>query len=146
MTAPDETTNPSMGPLLTLLRGINVGGHNKLAMADLREWFTSIGHQNVRSYIQTGNIVSHAPTPAGPELAHRIRAGIAHTFGFEPGVVVRTAPQWRTAIEANPFDPVADPKKLHLLSLADRPDDEAVARLDPERSPGDAFVVIGSHL
>lgn len=131
---------------VALLRGVNVGGRNKLPMADLRDIFSAAGCSAVRTYIQSGNVVFQA----GQDLAERapeiVTESIRRQFGYETVVVVRSREELRQVAASNPFDTSGDPRFLQVAFLADTPDAEAVSRLDPRRSPPDAFAVQGRHV
>jgi len=87
---------------VALLRGINVGGHNKLPMAELRALAESLGWSEVRSYIQSGNLVARAR--GRPEaLATALESAIGRACGFEAPVVARSAAKWRQLVDGNPF-------------------------------------------
>lgn len=108
---------------LALLRGINVGGHGRLPMPQLREIAESLGHTEVATYIQSGNLVF---TPADPSavpaaLAMRLEDAIEATAGLRPPVVVLTCDLLARAVEANPFPDEADPKRLHAVFFATAP-------------------------
>jgi uncharacterized protein (DUF1697 family) len=87
---------------LALLRGINVGGNNKVAMADLRESFEQMGFAEVGTYINSGNVFFRAPRQRRAELAAGIEAGLTERFGFELKVVVVTEAELRAALAAAP--------------------------------------------
>ena len=92
-----------MGSYIALLRGINVGGHNKIPMAGLREACAELDWTGVRTYIQSGNLVFEATgKPAALEQA--LEKKIAARFGFAPAVIVRTAAQLKRLAQANPFE------------------------------------------
>ena len=131
---------------IALLRGVNVGGRNKLPMADLRAIFTEAGCAAVQTYIQSGNVVFEAAPGLAESLPEIVTAAIQRRFGFESAVVIRTGEELRQVVASNPFDTTGDPRLLHVAFLGEAPSDEAVARLDPERSPQDAFVVRGRHV
>ena len=123
---------------IALLRGINVGGRHKLPMKTLVEIFDEAGCTDVKTYIQSGNVVYGAE----PELAARIpavvKASIRERCGFEVPVVTRTAEDLRGVVAGNPFlREGVDEKTLHVAFLADLPAEDAVAALDPRRSPPD---------
>ena len=132
---------------LALLRGINVGGKNKLPMKDVVELFVEAGCRDVRTYIQSGNVLFTADPHAVASLPKGVSARIAERFGYHVPVVVRTATQLDEVVHGNPFIErgVAE-DALHVLFLADRPDARRVAALDPDRSPPDAFVVRGQEV
>lgn len=127
---------------LALLRGINLGGKNKLPMKDLVGFFAAAGCDDVRTYTQSGNVIFSASPDVAAQLPAVIPARIAERFGYRTPVVVRTADQLGDVIANNPFlAKGAAEKSLHVMFLADSPSPDRVAALDPERSPGDAFIV-----
>ncbi len=129
-------------PYVALLRGINVGGHNKLPMRDLTAVFVAAGCEDVRTYIQSGNVVFRAPAALADGLPARIGAAIADSHGFQIPVVMRTALDFDRIVRGNPFLAAgADPAKLHVGFLASAPDSTQIERLDPDRSPPDVFEV-----
>ncbi|HTW67775.1 MAG TPA: DUF1697 domain-containing protein [Bryobacteraceae bacterium] len=135
-----------MGSHLALLRGINVGGKNPLPMKDLVRMFADAGCANVRTYIQSGNVIFDAP-PRAPQAAALVSAAIQKRFGYRIPVVLRTAEQLRKAIDRNPFlNAAADLKPLHVYFLAGAPDAKAIAALDPARSAPDAFQLVGQEI
>lgn len=113
--------------IISLLRGINVGGHCKIGMSALRELYGSLGLRDVQTYIQSGNVVFRADARNMAVLRKRIEDGIERTFGFRPDVVLRTASELREVIGSNPFgsrDGI-EPNKLLVTFLADQPGAEA---------------------
>lgn len=134
---------------IVLLRGINVGGKNKLPMKSLVAIFEVLGCRNVRTYIQSGNVIFEADDALAATVPEGVRAAIEEEFGYSIPVVQRTARELAEAIRQNPWiddDETIDPKALHVAFLADEPSAEAVAGLDPERSPGDAYRVLGREI
>lgn len=132
---------------LALLRGINVGGRNKLAMASLVAIFEEAGCDNVRTYIQSGNVLFGSPPDTAARIPDLVTAAVAKRFGYRTPVVTRTATQLRDVVLRNPFlGTGADPRALHVLFLRGEPDQDRVAGLDPQRSPGDRFVVSGQDV
>ncbi len=132
---------------IALLRGINVGGRNKLPMKDLVAMFVDAGCDEVQTYIQSGNVLFRADSSLAEDIPSLISAAILSGFGYQVPVVTRTARELREIVEANPFaERVADASKLLVLFLADRPDRERIASLDPNRSPDDEFTVLGREV
>jgi uncharacterized protein (DUF1697 family) len=130
-----------------LLRGINVGGKNMLPMKDLAQIFVGAGCKDVKTYIQSGNVVFSAPVAVVKKLPSLISAKIAKDFGHKVPVVIRSHEQLAAAIQGNPFLVAGEPEKsLHLAFLESTPSAEAVAKLDPNRSPGDRFHVLESSV
>jgi len=129
---------------LALLRGINVGGKNQLPMRDLAGMFEAAGCKNVRTFIQSGNVIFTASASASKGLAGVIASKIDKGFGYKVPVILRTAQQLREVVAKNPFPGAED--ILHVMFLADRPSPERIAALDPNRSAPDAFIVRGQEI
>ncbi|MGH3093375.1 MAG: DUF1697 domain-containing protein [Gaiellaceae bacterium] len=118
---------------VALLRGINVGGRNKVAMAALRETCEAVGCTDVATYIQSGNVVLASPLRAAG-LRAALEEAIADRLGVAPVVVVRTRVELAEVIARNPF-PDADTANLHVAFLAGKLDSEAAAGLGELESP-----------
>ena len=132
---------------LALLRGINAGGKNKLLMRDLSEMFSNVGCEDVRTFIQSGNVVFRASPVLATGIPGLIAAGIAKSFGYRTPVVLRTAEQLGEVLRNNPvLKSGADEETLHVLFLADLPGLHLVDQLDPHRSTPGAFVVRGREV
>ena len=131
---------------VALLRGVNVGGKNKLPMADLRDIFTTAGCAAVKTYIQSGNVVFEAAQDLAERVPEIVTRAIRRQFGYETAVVMRSSEELRQVVASNPFDTSGDPRFLHVAFLEDTPGAEAVSRLDPQRSPPDAFAVRGRNV
>ena len=136
-----------MTTYVVLLRGVNVGGARPLAMAGLRDALTAAGHRDVRTYVQSGNVVLSSRASAA-SVASSVHREIADGFGLDVPVVVRTAAQIADIAAHNPFDRAgADPgRQLHVAFLAARPADEAVAALDPRRAAPEELHVRGTEI
>lgn len=104
-----------MTTFVALLRGINVGGNKMIPMADLRETLTGMGFADVKTLLQSGNVVLRAPARAPGKLEALLEKGIGTRFGFTPDLHVRTADEWRTIVEANPFPREGQRDPGHLL-------------------------------
>jgi uncharacterized protein (DUF1697 family) len=128
---------------LALLRGINVGGKAKLPMRDLVAIFAACGATNIRTYIQSGNVLFESAQPA--KVTAAVTRQIATRFGYPGLIVLRSADELRLAFAVNPFDD-ASPEALHVYFLADAPKETAIHALDPNRSPGDRFAVLGREI
>ncbi len=132
---------------IALLRGINVGGRNKLRMADLDGVFEEVGCTAVESYIQSGNVVFEAPAQVAASVPGRVEALLAARYGVRSPVVTRTADELAGVVGGVPFaGKRADPACLHVAFLGVRPTAKAAAALDPVRSPGDVFQVVGREV
>jgi uncharacterized protein (DUF1697 family) len=134
-------------PYLALLRGINVGGKNKLPMKDLVAIFVEAGCADVRNYIQSGNILFRASPSKVAALPERISARVAERFGHRPPVMLRTLEQLEDVLVNNPFLQAGlGVETLHVVFLADLPGPERIAGLDPQRSAPDRYVVRGQEI
>jgi uncharacterized protein (DUF1697 family) len=117
----------SMTVVISLLRGVNVGGHHKIKMEALRALYESLGLRDPQTYVQSGNVVFKTSERDLARVAKKIEAGIEQSFGFHSSVIVRTASDLRSVIARNPFATRSDvvPGKLLVTFLADHPDPEA---------------------
>lgn len=135
------------GTHIALLRGINVGGKNMLPMRELAALFAASGCRDVRTYIQSGNVLFAADSTSAAALPGVIAAHIAERFGLRVPVVVRTTEQLGAVIHHNPYLEAGAPEdQLHVYFLADTPSAERVALLDADRSSPDAFAVHGQEI
>jgi uncharacterized protein (DUF1697 family) len=136
-----------MKTFVALLRGVNVGGKNRIPMTELKSSFSALGHEDVVTYIQSGNVVFRSPRGNAKDVAAAVEQEIAATFGLSVTVLLRTPAELAAITEENPFlARNADLSKLHVVFLADRPAAAAVGRLDPGRSPPDEFSVLGREI
>jgi uncharacterized protein (DUF1697 family) len=127
---------------VALLRGINVGGKNKLPMKHLAQIFVEQGCDDVRTFIQSGNVVFSAKPEAAVLLADRIIEQIAKRYTYRTPVILRTEEDLDAIVSNNPFLERGLPEDdLHVLFLADIPKASAIGSLDPNRSPPDEFAV-----
>ena len=108
-----------MTAYVSFLRGINVGGKNRIKMAELRECLGSLGFNDVATYIASGNVLFDAPPTPDAELAASISGAIERGFDLQIPVVVRTADELCGVRNNNPLsdEAGADPKKLHVYFL-----------------------------
>jgi uncharacterized protein (DUF1697 family) len=116
-----------MPVVISLLRGVNVGGHNKIKMEALRALYESLDLQDAQTYVQSGNVVFRTEERDLVRLSKRIEDGIERKFGIRPDVIVRTSPELREVIARNPFATRRgiDPSKLLVTFLATEPGPEA---------------------
>ncbi len=132
---------------VALLRGINVGGRAMVPMAELRSLLSTLGLVDVETYIQSGNVVFRSTETDGAELVSRIEAAITESFALTVTVMLRTPAELAELVGRNPFladEP--DLAKLHVVFLDREPSADAVAGLDPDRSPGDRWKVRGREI
>ncbi|HSU59121.1 MAG TPA: DUF1697 domain-containing protein [Bryobacteraceae bacterium] len=115
-----------MTAVVSMLRGVNVGSHNRIKMDHLRRLYESLDLRDPQTYIQSGNVVFNAGERNLAALSERIGKGIEQSFGFRAGVILRTTSELRKVVEKNPFAarPGIDPSKLLVTFLASKPDPE----------------------
>ena len=142
-----------MATHIALLRGINVGGHNKVAMADLREVVTSLGHADVVTYIQSGNVVFTAAEQGADSkaLASALEQAIATAFGVRPTVVVLSREDLAQAVRDNPYASEPNPRYVHAVFFAEPPPAlaaalSAAAEREAERAGRDSAQMVGRTL
>ena len=128
-----------MTVIISMLRGVNVGGHNKIKMDSLRGLYESLGLRDVQTYVQSGNVIFRTEARDLHLLPQRIEKGIERNFGFRTDVIVRTSSELRDVIARNPFATRRgiDPSKFLVTFLARDPDPEASDKVlkikaDPE--------------
>jgi len=111
-----------MTVMVALLRGVNVGGKNTLAMAQLRDIASACGHTDVATYIQSGNVVFSTSRRGGGPVARELAAAITDETGLTPSVMVRTRSELRKVVDDNPFlQRGEDPGYLHVVFLDAKP-------------------------
>jgi uncharacterized protein (DUF1697 family) len=138
---------------VALLRGINLGGRNKVAMADLRALVSELGHADVSTYIQSGNVLFSAMGDADADaLALTMTEAIAAKLGVTAPVVVLTRDELAEVVAANPFPGEPDPRRVHAVVLSEPPGPELTAKLDAAvaqsaaKGFGDEIRVVGRTL
>jgi uncharacterized protein (DUF1697 family) len=116
---------------IALLRAINVVGRNKVAMADLRAMFESLGHTGAQTLLQSGNVVFEANGRKTTGMERLFENECEKRLKLRVDVVVRTAPEWRSLVTRNPFlaEVVNDPGHLLVMCLKERPAAGRVAAL-----------------
>ena len=120
-----------MQAIIAMLRGVNVGPHNRIKMEALRTLCGSLKLQNAQTYVQSGNVVFMCGEKNLVLLAKRIEDGIEKTFGFRPAVILRTAAEMKAVIKKNPFAKREfDPAKLAVTFLTDELSAEARKQLE----------------
>lgn len=117
---------------IALLRAVNVGGHAKVAMSDLRGLIAQLGFAGVRSLLQSGNLVFRNDAPTGAKLGRLLEAEAEQRLDLRTDFFVRTAMEWKTIVAENPFPDEAerDPSHLVVMFLKDAPDIQSVEALN----------------
>lgn len=131
-----------MPTYVALLRGVNVGGKRKVSMATLRSIVESLGHTDVQTYIQSGNVVFKGGAGV---TARELERAIERKLGLDVTVMLRTRADLTRVVKQNPFSAV-DLSGVHVGFLTEKPKPAAVAALDAEQFAPDRFVVKGREV
>lgn len=139
----DIQTYIPMHTYIALLRGVNVGGANKLPMRQLAETLAGLGLHNVRTYIQSGNVVLQSEQADRAALAGAITEAIRAGWGFAPYALILSVEEMAAALAANPFPAAAaEPKTLHLFFLDAAPQAVDTATLERRRAADEHYQLI----
>lgn len=134
---------PMLNTYIALLRGINVGGNNKLPMRDLVTLLEALSLQNVKTYIQSGNVVFQSEQTDTAQLSQAITNAIRQRHGFAPSVLLLDLNSYGKAMAANPFpEGEAEPKSLHLFFMDASPQNLDVVALDRVKLPNERYQLI----
>jgi len=118
-----------MATHVALLRGVNVGGRNKVPMAELRTAMSSLGYVAVSTYIQSGNVLFTKPEMDTTVPEEAIAGVIASTFGIKVGVVVVTRDELAAVLSHNPYPDEPNPRYVHVVFLRAEPEPTVLERL-----------------
>jgi uncharacterized protein (DUF1697 family) len=131
---------------IVLLRGVNVGGRNRVPMPALRDALEAAGLEDVVTYVQSGNVV--LSSSAKPDaLAREVEAVIADAFELEVAVVVRTRAELAKVVRRDPLGDVAAQEKLYQVGFcAEKPDKEALAKLAERAVDGERLLAHGREI
>lgn len=121
-----------MPVLISMLRGVNLGPHNRVKMEALRALYESLKLEDPRTYVQSGNVIFRTKEKNLAQLPSKIQNAMEKAFGFRPEVILRTTKELKAAIAASPFDSRRnlEPGKILVTFLAAEPSREAQAALD----------------
>ena len=127
--------------LISFLRGINVGGRNKIRMADLRDLYASLGFHDTRTLLQSGNAIFATDETDLARVQQRLEIGILDRSGFAVDVVLRRADEFRSTLARHPFTQaqLEEPGKCAFVFLSAEPVTAAVEQLR-ESNPGREIV------
>ena len=135
-----------MGRQIALLRAINLGSRRRVAMGDLRELLASLGYADVRTLLQSGNVVLTS-TRSGKPLERELEEQLSTRFSIDIPVIVRTRAELAAVIERNPLaDLAADPKRYQVTFLSAKPDVKRVAELAGLDVAPEQFVISGREI
>ncbi len=137
-----------MPTCVALLRGINVGGHKPVAMADLRAVLARLGFEDARSLLQSGNLVFRSGPRSAAQLERSLETEVAKCLAIETDFFVRTADEWKRIVARNPFTAEArrDPGRLVVVFLKEAPAVEGVGVLQAAIKDQEIARVSGKQL
>jgi uncharacterized protein (DUF1697 family) len=136
----------TMAPKIALLRGINLGSTNRIGMPALREALQQAGFDDVRTYVQSGNIVLRT-TVKPTTVASRCRKVIAETFDLDIPVIVRTRDELADVVKRNPLGAVADnPKRYQVCFLEKELESGVLEKLEAVAGGTERIVSVGREL
>ena len=129
-----------MNVYIALLRGINVGGHKKVPMAELREVLTKSGLKNVQTYIQSGNVIFQSSEENKDKLEAVINKAINTHFGFDIPVLVKSKEEIKAILEDSPFP---EEKKItsYFIMLSETPEKDIIDEISKQIFPNEEFVI-----
>jgi uncharacterized protein (DUF1697 family) len=131
---------------ILLLRGINLAARNRIAMADLRSVLEDASFDDVRTYLQSGNVVV-ASKAKSDDVARKTERLIAKHFGLDIAVVARSRAQLAKIVERNPLQKVAkNPKRYQVSFLASKPGRDVIERVEAAAEPPEQVVAIGREI
>ena len=134
-------------PFVLLLRGVNVGGRNKLPMADLRELLCELGAEDVSTYIQSGNAVLSLPAGKAKTFSQKLKSAFGPRYPFIPLVFLIARADYVKTLQKNPFSDIEDdPKKLHVAFLAAPPKAAALEKVEAALSKTESLSVAGKAI
>jgi len=133
---------------ITMLRGINMTGHNTIKMTRLADMFRQLGYADAETYIQSGNIVFTSHNGDVDNVSSGIQKAILSEFNLNIAVITRTLEEMKKIIYANPFmeEPNFDPSKMAVLFLEFKPSEEQILKVADIDYPPDKFQINGREI
>ena len=137
-----------MRKYISMLRGINVSGQNKIKMEELKVLYESLGLKSVKTYIQSGNVIFESPESDVSELVNKIETAIKQAFGFSVIVTIRTMNEFQHVVKNNPFYEKVkeDVKKLHVTFLSDTPSKSSLDLINKLENEPDEWFIAGKEI
>ena len=136
----------SIQTYISILRGINVGGHRKVKMEELKTLYEGLQLQNVSTYIQSGNVIFRSSVNNCKDLSDLISKALTERFGFPVSVIVKNIVEFKDIYENNPFlKQNIDIQKLYTIFLSDDPDQYMINKI-AKKSEEDIFVLYKSTI
>jgi len=137
-----------METYIALLRGINVSGQKMIKMADLVELLSELKLKNIRTYIQSGNVVFENTKTDPKKLASKIKEKILEYYGFDVPVIIRSQAELLTILKKNPFlgKRKEDTEKFYVAFLSEEPESENIKKMEILRNTPEEWVVSGKEI
>ncbi len=137
-----------MNTYIAMLRGINVSGQKKIKMADLRAHLAELAFGNIRTYIQSGNIIFEHEETSASYLEDKIKQKILEKYGFEVPVLVKLSADFEHLLSHNPFlkDPAKETKRMYVTFLAEEPQAEGLAKLQTVDYAPEEYILEGKEI
>jgi uncharacterized protein (DUF1697 family) len=129
----------------SMLRAVNLPGHQQISMPKLAAAYESIGFSNVRTYIQSGNVVFESTLDEPEKVEKLIESKITEVFGFSTPVMARTSAQMRTVVDGNPF-PESYTEELAVAFLSGIPTSDGLDKVMSVKDPAEELIVSGSEI
>ena len=129
-----------------MLRGINVSGSKMIRMDDLRKTYEDLKFKNVKTYIQSGNVVFEEKAMNTKELEKRIAKKIQQVFGFDVPVIVKEKSEVVSVLKNNPFvnERKEDITKLHITFLSEKPEETLIDKIKEKQYEPDEYIISGT--
>lgn len=133
-----------MTRFIAFLRAVNVGGHNRIKMDELRTLFEALGYDDVETYIQSGNVLFETVETDEGALREEIHDAIEDEFGYDISVMIRTRAELAGVVSGQPFDvPGPDGVRNYVTFLHEEPTEEQVQALQDAQNEAESFAVNG---
>lgn len=137
---------PSSQTIVTFLRGVNVGGKKKVKMDQLVDVYDVLGFADIRTYLQSGNVLCSTSKISNAALQRKIEKGLESELELDVTVLCRTSREMGLVVKNNPYlkKKNVDESKLHVTFLKEAPADNAVAELSKEKFGKEEFAIDGA--
>jgi uncharacterized protein (DUF1697 family) len=129
-----------MATLVSMLRGVNVGGHKRLKMSELGKLYESLGFTDVRTYVQTGNVVFSHASQDTKNVARQIEKELRARLNLDITVFVKTPSELSNLVDRNPFKK-SEPSRVHVTFLSTKPDKVPTDKIESIRTEGEAIFI-----
>ena len=133
------TKSPTTTTAVSLLRAVNVAGQNMVKMSELAELYESLGFKDVRTYLQSGNVVFSHNSEDPAEAATKIEQALERRLGLDVTVCLRTSEEMGGVVAKNPFQ---HQKMIYITFLKAKPENVPMDKLNAVRGPGEEFKVV----